>query len=64
MSEQIIVIGQFVSFTCLFFFFINFFMFMTAWRDDWEWRSLMVIIIVDVLCISLVFIGIWAISHL
>lgn len=65
MSEQLIVIiGQLVSFACLFFFFINFFMFMTAWRDNWEWRSIIAIIIVDVLYIALVCIGIWVISHL
>lgn len=65
MSEQIIIIvGQLISFACIFFFFMNFFMFMTAWRDNWSWKGIMTIIIVDVLYIALVCLGIWVLVHL
>lgn len=65
MSEQIIdIVGQLISVACLFFFLLNSFLFMMVWGDDWDWRSIIPIIVVDVLYISLVCIGIWAISHL
>lgn len=65
MSEQITeIIGQLMALACVFFFFINFFMFITAWSENWDWRSIITIIIVDVFYVSLVCIGIWELAHL
>lgn len=65
MTEQIvIIIGQLVAFACMFFFLVNFFMFMTAWRDGWYWKSILAIIIVDFFYIALVCFGIWVIVNL
>lgn len=67
MSEQILIdtIGRLIAVSCIFFFLINFAMFAMVTCDwCWNWRSIMTIIIVDVLYILLVCIGIMVLVHL
>ncbi len=48
----------------IFFFLINFPMFLTAWDENWYWKSVATIAIIDFFYVLLVFAGLYLISVL
>lgn len=53
-----------LAFACIFFFSLNFIMFLTAFREYSDWKCFFIIAVIDFFYIVIVFVGIWAIATL
>lgn len=51
-----------IAFACVFFFLMNFFMFMTVWEEYWNLRGIVTIAIIDLFYALFVCVGVYLAS--